>query len=379
MNPYLAHRIFHSFEPLPKSDKRFGFQEDIFRQNDTTLELLISKFKGVIRSTARYLSNHSQPSISISINSISSANAAAHAQNQTGNPSLKAIIPLLEKRPKEVGLVITIVQLYIQIKNYGSAITTLEAFFKQLEDSDMPEEHSIRYAPGLVAVLVALYSVQGRKSAIRTELAKAASYWRQNSISAPALFRAAGLALIRTGKEDDLLEAGKIFDALYHEDQKDRLAKAGLVAAYATTQPSKVAEEVKELAAINRLTTGVDISSLEKAGVPQAAPTAANILSRKRPAPDDTKPAKKRIRKSRLPKDYDPAKKPDPERWLPLRDRSTYKPRGKKGKQKQAALTQGGVNEKAAEGLNANTENAKTTVVSGGGGGGKAKKKKPKK
>lgn len=52
------------------------------------------------------------------------------------------------------------------------------------------------------------------------------------------------------------------------------------------------------------------------------------------------------MRKSRLPKDYEQGKAPDPERWLPLRDRSTYRPKGKKGRAK-AALTQGGVVDKA--------------------------------
>lgn len=32
-------------------------------------------------------------------------------------------------------------------------------------------------------------------------------------------------------------------------------------------------------------------------------------------------------RKIRLPKHYDPNVKPDPERWLPRRDRSTYRPK----------------------------------------------------
>lgn len=52
------------------------------------------------------------------------------------------------------------------------------------------------------------------------------------------------------------------------------------------------------------------------------------------------------MRKSRLPKNYEQGKAPDPERWLPLRDRSTYRPKGKKGRAK-AALTQGGVADKA--------------------------------
>ena len=84
------------------------------------------------------------------------------------------------------------------------------------------------------------------------------------------------------------------------------------------------------------------------------------------------KPAKKRVRKSKLPKDYEEGKVMDPERWLPLRDRSSYRPKGRKGKMKAAAMTQGGVSEK--------TEGAKGgEVVKAAAAQGKAKKKKGKK
>jgi len=36
----------------------------------------------------------------------------------------------------------------------------------------------------------------------------------------------------------------------------------------------------------------------------------------------------------------------NPERWLPLRDRSTYRPKGKKRRQKAVVLTQGGISKK---------------------------------
>lgn len=79
------------------------------------------------------------------------------------------------------------------------------------------------------------------------------------------------------------------------------------------------------------------MSALESAGVAQ--------VSRKRGAEDTAppvQPKKIRKKKTRLPKDYDPAKKVDAERWLPMRDRSYYKPKGKKDKKKVAAATQGG-------------------------------------
>lgn len=65
----------------------------------------------------------------------------------------------------------------------------------------------------------------------------------------------------------------------------------------------------------------------------------------------------------------------DPERWLPLKDRSSYRPKGKKGKKKALDATQGGVvRENALEGVEA----PGSKVVTGGGGVAKGKKKKGK-
>ena len=74
-----------------------------------------------------------------------------------------------------------------------------------------------------------------------------------------------------------------------------------------------------------------------------------------------------------MPKNFVDGQTPDPERWLPLRDRSSYKPKNKKGKKKVADSTQGGV-----------TKDEETLGLVGGGGvkvekaaaGGASKKKK---
>ncbi len=72
----------------------------------------------------------------------------------------------------------------------------------------------------------------------------------------------------------------------------------------------------------------------------------------------------------------------DPERWLPLRDRSTYRAKSKKGKKKAADLTQGGVvKEEESLELAGGAGSVKVEKAPGGGGGGasKAKEKKGKK
>lgn len=63
----------------------------------------------------------------------------------------------------------------------------------------------------------------------------------------------------------------------------------------------------------------------------------------------------------RLPKKYDPSSKPDPERWLPLRERSYY--RGKRGKRgKQAAVGKG------TQGAVGSDQGATTMITTASGG-----------
>ena len=62
----------------------------------------------------------------------------------------------------------------------------------------------------------------------------------------------------------------------------------------------------------------------------------------------------------RLPKKYDPLSKPDPERWLPLRERSTYRgKRGKRGKQTTVG--------KGTQGAMGSDQSATTTITTSTG------------
>jgi signal recognition particle subunit SRP72 len=126
-----------------------------------------------------------------------------------------------------------------------------------------------------------------------------------------------------------------MFDSLHEQEPQDRFVTAGFVASHATTSLSQVQSEVDKLTVTNRLISGIDAAALEEAGVPHAPSTPQAETKRKRAAEDAAKPVKKRVRKSRLPNNYDPSKPPDPERWLPLRDRSTYRPKGRKADRKR--------------------------------------------
>ncbi|KAF1847410.1 uncharacterized protein K460DRAFT_306547 [Cucurbitaria berberidis CBS 394.84] len=353
-NPYLSHRLFHSSPKPPVTDQHFSLQSNILRQDEYVISLLSQKVAGVASSTEKVISATPAPSLSPAVNMAAVLNAAAHARNaETEKAALKEIVPLLEKRPNDVGLLLAIAHLYVITNNYAAATHLLESFFKRLEHSGSASDLDVRFAPGLIAALVSLYAQQGRPGASKSELAKAAEYWRKphkSKTEAPskALMVAAGTALLDTHNPENVKAAGEIFKSLYDLDNEDRAAIAGLVAAYSITDPSSIPEDLLSyLPEANRLVSDIDAVALEGTGVPLGTLSTTDIASeaRKRSiAPTRSVPSRtKRLRKARMPKEFIEGKKVDPERWLPMRDRSYYRPKGRKGKKKLEGLTQGGV------------------------------------
>ncbi|WEW61727.1 Signal recognition particle subunit SRP72 [Emydomyces testavorans] len=366
------------------SDRPFEYQSRILNQNSNAIELLVHKYDGVARSTSKLLSQQDFATLSKDINSLSVFNVAAYTRNKTGRTAINQTLSLLEKRPFDIGLILLAVKLYIDEGNVSSAVSALESFLKRLSESTSESDQEIRFNPGLISVLIALYKLQGRKRQINSELANAAAYWRKRSQQEQpsSLLRAAATSLLQSHDPSDLRTASEIFETLHAIDPTDRIATAGYVASHATSSPSRVQNEISTLSPIQDLISEIDVAALEAAGIPSTcAPTATTSRKRRSEADKEkqTAPKRKRIRKSRLPKDYDPDKKPDPERWLPLRDRSTYRPKGKKGKQKAAERTQGGVvHEKAEETVSPAAGVVQQKSHGGGGGGGAKKKKKVK-
>ena len=379
INPYILYKSLHETPDAVNNDRLFDFQNNALVGNSHAADLLVQKYDGMIRSTAKALSKSSYPSTEASINLLSVSNAAAHAKGQTGPKALKQILPVLERRPKDLGLLLTVVQLYVNAGNSTAAITAIERSLRSLEESISESDQDARFNPGLLSALVALYQLEGRRLQIRTTLAQAAAYWRNKPEAPASLLRAAATSLLHSDEPSDLTTAGDLFRSLYQKDPTDGVAIAGYVASQATLDYSQVESQLNHLPAVNDLVAGVDVSALESAGIQPSASSAAAAEAafagaRKRAAAGKEDRAPKRVRKSRLPKDYDPAKKPDPERWLPLRDRSTYRPKGKKGKQRAAERTQGGVvSEKADDAA------AQSQQKAGGGGGGASSKKNKKK
>lgn len=374
-NPFLAQRLLaYDLETL-KPDYPFAYQTAILEQNRSVLDLQAAKFDGVVKSTAKELSHQSSATSDSRVNGLSAVNVAAHAKNQTGKDALKNVLPLLEKRPKDVGLVLTIIQLYVQTNNLSSATTLLENLLERLEQSGDSSELDVRHAPGLVGTLVSLYNKQTRREPARTALAAAATHWRSKAEHRPSgvthLLKAAGSALSESHDPSHQNLARDIFQDLHDQDPSDRYSAAGLLAASPATAASS------SLQSVDSLISGIDAEALENAGIAQPpVDPSAPATTRKRPAEEQPKLKKhKKLCASKMPKDYDPNRTPDPERWLPLRDRSSYKPKGgKKGKAKQAMFAQGAVSEDSRP-ATPGAEVVKGKQQQSGGG---AKKKKGK-
>ncbi|KAI5817418.1 signal recognition particle protein [Pyronema omphalodes] len=326
-NPYLAFQTYNETIKAATSPKAkpFGFQARILAQDDAILSLNIGKTNEAENKATRY---HAVYPSEENFNAI---RAAAQTANKTSADVGKKLEKLVAANPTNIGLAVSLVQTRMSTGNITGSISVLESLFTALEPAK-------KFQPGLVGLLVKLYEHQGRKQHVRNILSEASEWWRSTPQPDLTLLRAAGKSKLESDNAADLISAGEIFSSLLAANPSDRNAVAGIVASYATTEPSKISNHIDTLTPVDKLVAGIDIDALESAGVAQPP--------RKRSAEDEiapsTKAKKTKKRKPRLPKNYDPSKTVDPERWLPMRDRSYYKPKGRKGKQKASASTQGG-------------------------------------
>jgi len=194
----------------------------------------------------------------------------------------------------------------------------------------------LRHTPRVVATRSALSSAAGVPEAAEAFFADAIGHWETAAQAGceGALERAS--VLIRTAAElmvrqSRLTAAVALYERLLAAatSQAGRApALAGLAAAYAGEDLDTAELHVGALAGQLEEPDAEELEALWRSAIPvvEDQPDAAPL--RKQP--------RKRLRKPRWPRDFDPTAPnnplPDPERWLPLRLRSSYKPkRTKKG------------------------------------------------
>lgn len=206
------------------------------------------------------------------------------------------------------------------------------------------------YKPGVVSALVSLYMNQEDRDSASDVLNQAVTWYRKNEAGSPELvllIRANASFQMRNG---DPRTAASMLEDLRGRDPNDLKTLAQLISAYSQFDPKKAQDISRELTLPADQTRGLDLDALE-ASVNVIGPRYMKRAPKGEQSPTSPKKVdegdllkkRKKKRKTKLPKNYDAKASPDPERWMPLRERSYYRGRRKKkgniGKGSQGAVS----------------------------------------
>ena len=190
---------------------------------------------------------------------------------------------------------------------------------------------------GIVATMVSFLTQLGAPQEAIQLLDNAVEYWEKqprSSISDSSLLR-----IMQENAQYKLVHgehqlAAMILEKLHRRNPLDIQVLAQLIDAYSKFNPSKAEQFSKSLPTFQH-SASIDIDALEQA--PQyirklkEKQSAVLVKGKAQDKEVKAKLKPKRKRKIRYPKNYDPKVAPDPERWLPLRERSYYKKGKKRG------------------------------------------------
>ena len=214
-------------------------------------------------------------------------------------------------------------------KRQDKAIELCELFFNKFSaDSLTYEQRVISY------VLFQLYQASHRGHSKSLLLKKLYEHFSSDEVAKDIVFwKSIGFKFL---SQSSTKEATDIFSEVLKLNSDDQLL-ASVVNQHASEQT--ITDELESLI------HGIDVDELIRAG---STPFENKKLHLKRQRLGRVQ-KKKRVHKNRkLPKSFDPEKLPDSERWLPLKDRTSYKPK----KKQLAKQTQGGaVNRKEEQSL----------------------------
>ena len=232
----------------------------------------------------------------------------------------------------------------------------------------------IQHMPATVATLV---SLKERSADIDGAAAvfDAAIKWWSNSMTEDnklsVIMQEAASFMLKHGREKD---AAHLFEELV-KSHKSVEALVGLVTTVAHVDVAKAEAYEKKLDPLPGL-KGVDVDGLEKTSGAKHVEGVSHdrIPEAYEEGKSKTKSKKKRKRKPKYPKGFDPANPgppPDPERWLPKRERSSYRPKRKDKRAAQVRGSQGAVVREKPEvgpaGAGSGTSNSKNQATASKG------------
>lgn len=306
--------------------KFLSSQKRTMAMNELLLQLYQNKF-AACRDTAQQLLK-SQPDNDALYLILA---AAMHRQKKTAK-ALEELKEFAAVKPDSVAIQFAIVQLeLINGQDYTAAIKSLTRFLRSLPEKE-------QHRPGYVALLVWLYDQAGQGEKGVDLLSEASAIWTKNnkgsgsSTALPlTLLRQTAAFKLRSHRYKD---AAKDYEELVRADPSDPASIAGLIMAYSEFEPT-LAEKYGASLPEMKIVMTLDVESLERVvpGLKREYVSTENagaaIGGGRRPLGPGSRPRRtgaRRLRKRKplLPKNYDAAAPgtPDPERWLPKRDRA---------------------------------------------------------
>ncbi|KAK1175094.1 signal recognition particle subunit SRP72-like [Acipenser oxyrinchus oxyrinchus] len=231
-----------------------------------------------------------------------------------------------EKHPESASEIkLTMAQLYVVQGHVTKACDIL----RSIED--------LKHKQGMISALVTMYSHEEDIDSAIDVFSQAIQHYQKHQPNLPAhlsLVREAANFKLKYGRKK---EAISDLEQLWKQNPKDIHTLAQLISAYSLVDQEKAKSLSKHLPSADKMSFNVDVDELENShGATyvrkKAAKVTGEILPKEQGQGDIKK--KKKKKKGKLPKNCDPKATPDPERWLPMRERSYYRGR-KKGKKKE--------------------------------------------
>ncbi|CAL5338212.1 hypothetical protein CsSME_00021692 [Camellia sinensis var. sinensis] len=218
----------------------------------------------------------------------------------------------------------------------------------------------IQHMPATVATLISLKERAGDIDGAIAVFDSAIQWWsnamaEDNKLN--VIMQEAASFKLKHGQKE---EAARLYEELV-KSHRSIEALVGLIKTTAHSDIDKAEAYEKQLKPLPGLKS-VDVDSLEKTSGAKHVDSVPHVgITEQFEVKGKEKAKKKRKRKPKYPKGFDPANPgppPDPERWLPKRERSSYRP---KRKDKRAAQVRGSQGAVAKEAVNANAKSNQTT------------------
>ncbi|KAA0709764.1 Signal recognition particle subunit SRP72 [Triplophysa tibetana] len=258
------------------------------------------------------------------------------------NKAIELLQRFADQYPENASRIkLTMAQLYLTQGHVTKACDIL----KSIEEFE--------YKLGMVSALVTLYTHEEDIDSAIDVFSQAIQYYRSKQPGSAAhlsLVREAANYKLKHGRKK---EATSDLEQLWNQNKKDIHTLAQLISAYSLVDQEKAKALSKQLPSPDSMSLNVDVDELEKShGATNIRKKATKVIGEVQPKELGASLCMFIFRSSlgKLPKNCDPKSTPDPERWLPMRERSYYRGR-KKGKKKEQVGrgTQGATSGASAE------------------------------